>query len=312
MKALRRIRLFRSLGNACQAGVPLSRALRTFSNRESDSCLARLAEEVESGSSLADAMRKRPGVFPLWQTEAVAVGETSGRLEKVCASIAETLEERRKFWLGVLPKLAYPLFLVHFAPFALRVRTAFTSGMTPYLAEVALTLVPIYAGIALLLYLPRLLARMPNLLRWTPIYCSIVGQDFARFLSMLVASGLGFPRAVSLAARAAGLAEEDPGLQESLLRAEKGMSACETLQPLRLFTDEEMDCLEAGEASGKLERELEHLAFMTGERNRAALETALQMLPTVIFVLVGLYIGWSIIHFYSGIISSRVDMKNIY
>jgi len=309
MLFLRRIRLYRALVNACQSGYPAARALRTFAAREGDARLAAMAADIESGRSFSDSMRKLPDFFPSWQAEIVAVGETSGRLDKSFGLIAESLEAVRGFWLKLLPKLAYPLLIIHFAPFAFHVNLVFSSGWTAYLLKAAWTLLPFYAAAAAIWWLAGWVKSRPALLVHVPLAGGFIRGRFAHYLALLVAAGVSFSKALALASRAAGLPDDHPGLQAALGRCAAGGSVLESLRDLGLFRPEELDAIEVGESTGKLDRELDHLASAVKQRNEATLATILYLAPALAILIVGLLLARQLMGFYG----ARMDLdKYIY
>jgi type II secretory pathway component PulF len=309
MLFLKRIRLYRALANACQSGYPAPRALRTFAAREGDERLAAMAAGIEAGKSFSDSMRGLPDLFPSWQVEVVAVGETSGRLDKSFGIIAESLEAARSFWLKLLPKLAYPLLILHFAPFAFHVSLVFSSGWTVYLLKVAWSLAPLYAAGAGVWWLASWVKARPGLLPYVPLAGGFIRGRFAHYLALLVEAGVSFSKALTLASRAAGLPEDHPGLRAALDRCAAGGSVLEGLRDLGLFRPEELDAIDVGEATGKLDRELDHLASAVRERNEAALATILYLAPALAILIVGLLLARRLMAFYD----ARLDInKYIY
>ena len=102
-----------------------------------------LAGGLEAGNPFSVLMRERPEAFPPWQTEIVAAAEAAGRLDKAFDAVASALEESRAFWLALLPKLIYPLILIHFAPVALNISTLILRGPLPFLGKVLGPLLPL-------------------------------------------------------------------------------------------------------------------------------------------------------------------------
>ncbi|GAG73580.1 unnamed protein product [marine sediment metagenome] len=96
-------RTARQLATLLRAGMPLVPALSALVEqlrevRAKNSPLAEIMEQVandvNSGSTLADALSKHPNVFSSLFVNMVAAGETSGTLEEVLLRLAEILEKR--------------------------------------------------------------------------------------------------------------------------------------------------------------------------------------------------------------------------
>lgn len=300
MFGMKQIRLYRALANATNAGISPARILRTAAAREKDPELEAMAVEIERGTSISDAMRRRPETFPLWQTEVVAAGESSGEPDRTFALIADSLERSRGFWMSLLPKAAYPVLLITFAPFALHSGMIMTQGAGAYLLKVVRILLPVYAlGYGAYLGFGRLKNR-PELLTRIPLAGGILRGSLAHYLGLLVSAGLSLGEAVPLAGRAAGLAKDHAGLAAAIEIWKTGATAREILAELSLFEPEELDLIETGEMSGKLDQELSHLSETISARNEAALQTFLYIAPAVLLIIVGLLIAYKLVGFYSG------------
>jgi len=300
MFGMDKIQLYRALANASAAGLSPARVLRTSAERDALPVLADIAKEIDGGALISDAMRRRPDMFPPWQSAVVAAGEGHGDLSKTFALIADSLERNRNFWMSLLPKLAYPFLLVLFAPFALNSGMIMVDGVAAYLIKVGVSLLPIFAlGYAAYLGFIRLKSR-PDLLGRVPIAGGVVRGNLAHYLGILVAAGLNFAQALSLAGEAAGLSKDHRGLGRATEKWKTGATAREILEELGLFEREELDLIETGELSGKLDKELQHLSETIHGRNEAALQTVLYVVPAVVVILIGLFIAKKIIGFYTG------------
>jgi len=78
---------FRQLANLSESGMVITRALRTLVEQTENPKLARIIEQlrddVQKGSSFADAMEQHPKLFPAMYCSLVRAGETGGMLEEV-------------------------------------------------------------------------------------------------------------------------------------------------------------------------------------------------------------------------------------
>ena len=83
----------RSLALLLQAGVPIDRSLTVLSKGSSERLLAaaslRMAESLQRGTTLSQAMLGCPQAFQLFHAEAVHLGERTGQLDKVLLRLAE-------------------------------------------------------------------------------------------------------------------------------------------------------------------------------------------------------------------------------
>jgi type IV pilus assembly protein PilC len=102
----------RQLATLIEAGMPLLRGLRTLQEQESSATLKRtieeLAESIEGGSSLSEAMAAHPRVFNPLYTNMTKAGELAGALEVTFRRLAEFMERGRKIRGKVKAALYYP------------------------------------------------------------------------------------------------------------------------------------------------------------------------------------------------------------
>jgi type IV pilus assembly protein PilC len=127
----------RQFATLVASGMPMLRSLYTLEDQTEDERLAAaitsVRHDVEAGSSLADAMERRPTVFdPLFRAM-VRSGEGSGRLEEALERVAFHLEKMDALRRQIRSAMLYPSFV-------------FTLAVLVTLAVVAF-IVPIFAGI---------------------------------------------------------------------------------------------------------------------------------------------------------------------
>ena len=110
----------RQLATLLRAGMPIVPALSALVEqlrgiREKGNPLAQILEQVgsdvNSGSTLAEALSKHPDAFSNLFVSMVAAGETSGTLEEVLLRLAEILEKRVHLAAKVKSAIAYPLMM---------------------------------------------------------------------------------------------------------------------------------------------------------------------------------------------------------
>jgi general secretion pathway protein F len=76
-----------------------------------ESTLRDIREQVNQGTTLADAMRKHPDVFPDLYVNMVAAGEASGALEIVLIRLTEYTESQVRMQGQLLTALTYPALM---------------------------------------------------------------------------------------------------------------------------------------------------------------------------------------------------------
>jgi type IV pilus assembly protein PilC len=95
------------------AGLPIVRSLKILEGQTRmgafKKVLVALHEDVESGSSLSEAMAKHPGVFDALYTNMVKAGEAGGILDTILLRLSEFKEKSQRLRSKVRGALVYPI-----------------------------------------------------------------------------------------------------------------------------------------------------------------------------------------------------------
>ncbi len=109
----------RTIATMLSAGVPLERSLAFSSAQAGNATLSAAVVEVRSdvqaGSSLAAALRRRPKVFGSLYVAMVSAGEESGALDQVMARLADYLDETAELRARLRSALLYPALMAMIA-----------------------------------------------------------------------------------------------------------------------------------------------------------------------------------------------------
>jgi type IV pilus assembly protein PilC len=121
-KAFMRVRLqernlfFRQLANLIESGMLITRGLRTLSEQSENPKLTRVIEQlrddVQNGSTFAEALEKHPKIFSPMTTSLVHAGETGGMLEEVLWRIVAFGEQEADLKSKATSATIYPIFLL--------------------------------------------------------------------------------------------------------------------------------------------------------------------------------------------------------
>ncbi|MCK5687100.1 type II secretion system F family protein [bacterium] len=97
-----------------KAGVLLSKALRLKQPKPFDRIGPTMATLLENGEGkLSELMGRYPSQFTQFERQLIAVGETSGKLETIYASLSQWFSTLSKIRTQIISSLAYPIFLYH-------------------------------------------------------------------------------------------------------------------------------------------------------------------------------------------------------
>lgn len=105
----------RQLAVMVSAGIAVNRALRFCSRGEDQNLnlvMSRVADEVESGKSVSQALNEQPRVFGNIFIALVKAGETSGALDTALVKLADLLEKTVGLQKRIQATLAYPAVIM--------------------------------------------------------------------------------------------------------------------------------------------------------------------------------------------------------
>jgi len=106
----------RQFATMIDAGLPLVQCLDILGEQQENpsfkKVILKVKEDVESGSTFADALSKHPKVFDPLFVNLVAAGEVGGILDTILARLAEHIEKAMKLAKKVKGAMVYPATIV--------------------------------------------------------------------------------------------------------------------------------------------------------------------------------------------------------
>jgi type IV pilus assembly protein PilC len=314
------------------AGLPLVQCLDILGTQEEDknfsATILATRADVESGMSLADAMKRHPKAFDALFTNMIAAGEAGGILDTILKRLATYIEKAVKLKGQVQSAMIYPIAVVVIAGLVVGV----------ILWKVIPTFANLFAGLGAELPLPTriVIALSNNLVRFGPFlvvggvaagwgfksyYATTGGRRvidaivlklpilgslmrkiavarFCRTLSTLLASGVSILEALDITARTSGNAI----IEEAILTTRKSIERGETIaQPLKdtaVFPPMVVQMIGVGEATGALDTMLGKIADFYEEEVDVAVAGLLTLLEPLMIALLGGIVGGIVIAMY--------------
>jgi type IV pilus assembly protein PilC len=108
----------RQLSILQDAGMPILRSLRILQEQSKPGALKNslidVCDEIESGSTLSEAMAKSPKAFNRLYVNMIKAGEAGGALEVILRRLAEFQERAQALRRRVISAMIYPIFVVVF------------------------------------------------------------------------------------------------------------------------------------------------------------------------------------------------------
>jgi len=105
----------RQLSTLQDAGLPILRSLRILEEQQKGTfkrVISYVADDIEGGSTLSEAMARYPKTFDRLFTGMVAAGETGGVLDLILSRVADFMEKAQKLKSRVKSAMVYPLVVL--------------------------------------------------------------------------------------------------------------------------------------------------------------------------------------------------------
>jgi type IV pilus assembly protein PilC len=330
----------RQFATMINSGLPLVQSLdilaKQSENKALQKVIGQVLYDVESGQTLADAMRVHPKVFTDLFVNMVAAGEAGGILDTILLRLATFLEKADALKRKIKGAMIYPAVIFTVAAIAVTVlllfviptfQTMFESagvplpGPTLFVVGLSKLLqaywwamgIAIVAFIVLLkqyyktpggqLVLDRVLLHLPvlgNLQRKAAI------ARFTRTLGTLVSSGVSILDGLEITARTSGNRVIHDAIMESRASIAGGETISEPLKRSGVFPPMVVQMINVGEQTGGLDEMLTKIADFYDEEVDAAVEALLAAMEPIMIVFLGVVVGGMIIAMYLPIF----DMMN--
>jgi type IV pilus assembly protein PilC len=314
------------------AGLPLVQCLEILGTQEEDknfaSVILATRTDVESGASLADAMKKHPKAFDPLFTNMIAAGEAGGILDTILKRLATYIEKAVKLRGQVKSAMIYPIAVIVIAVVVVgvilwKVIPTFANLFAGLGAELPLpTRVVIAASNGLVRFMPFILVgigvfvfafrayynspggrrvidaitlKLPVL---GPLMRKIAVARFCRTLSTLLASGVSILEALDITARTAGNAIIEEAIMTTRKSIERGETIAAPLKETNVFPSMVVQMISVGEATGALDTMLGKIADFYEEEVDTAVAGLLTLLEPIMIFFLGVVVGGIVIAMY--------------
>ncbi len=314
------------------AGLPLVQCLQILGDQEEHKGFQRIIhqvrQDVEEGSSLANAMRKHPQAFSDLYVNMVAAGEAGGILDNILQRLATYIEKNAKLKAQVKAAMIYPAAVIAIAIIVVyiilwKVIPVFAALFTSLGADLPLPTQIVIAlskfvgnfwwlilGVAAAGYfaLRRYYATergkfvIDNLLLRAPILGVVLRKiavaRFCRTLGTLLAAGVPVLESLDITARTAGNAVIEQAILEVRKRVEEGKTMAEPLQATKQFPPMVVQMIGVGEATGAMDTMLAKIAEFYEEEVDVAVAGMMKLIEPVMIFFLGIVIGGIVISMY--------------
>ncbi len=322
----------RQFSTMINSGLPLVQALDILSKQTDNKALASVTREVvfdvESGHTLADALRKHPKAFTELYVNMVAAGEAGGILDTILMRLATFMEKNdaliRKvkgamIYPGVIMSVAFiavttlllfviPVFQNMFGAvgLALPMPTRIVIGASQLLKGYWWLFGGIIMGLAAFLRkfygTPNGRLTIDKILLRVPILGDVLRKSavsrFTRTLGTLVSSGVSILDGLEITAKTAG----NRVIQDAIMASRASIAGGDTIaQPLaksKVFPPMVISMISVGEQTGGLDEMLSKIADFYDEEVDAAVTGLLAALEPIMIVFLGVIVGGMVVAMY--------------
>jgi type IV pilus assembly protein PilC len=335
----------RQFATLVASGMPMLRTLHTLEEQTQDErikeAVAGVRADVESGSTLEQAMERHPEVFDRLYRAMVRSGEESGRLEDALDRIAFQVEKADALRRQVKSAMMYPSLVFGFAVLALLAIVTFVipvfAGIFEELAEenpeegASLpipTQICVSASDAITGYwfiiLPVVIAAAVGFFKWKrtdrgkelwdrfilrlPFSIGDVIQKIAlarwsRTFAGSVSAGVPMLQAIKLTGETAGNVVLEKSMDDVYASAKRGGSLARPIESNAIFPPMVGHMVSVGEETGQLEHMLAKIADFYETEVDAKIKALTSLIEPLMIVFVGGMVGFIVIAMYLPIFS---------
>ena len=322
----------RQFSTMINAGLPLVQALDILAKQSENKALKDVTRavvfDVESGHTVADALRKHPKAFTDLYVNMVAAGEAGGILDTILMRLATFLEKNDALVRKVKGAMIYPGVIMSVAAIAIVVLLLFvipvfekmfeSVGMPlPLPTRVVIsmsrflqsywwlviggfmaagwTLKKYYATQDGKLAIDKMLLKMPvlgDVLRKSAV------SRFTRTLGTLIGSGVSILDGLEITAKTAGNRVIQDAIMESRASIAGGETISAPLQKSEVFPPMVISMIAVGEQTGGLDEMLSKIADFYDEEVDAAVGGLLALMEPIMIVFLCVVVGGMVVAMY--------------
>ena len=333
----------RQMATMISAGLSLLRTLTIITEQTENKKLAKIFDtvrsDVESGSSLSDAMAKHPDDFPPLMINLIRAGETGGFLEKSLESVANNFEAEVKLTGRIKAALTYPVVVLIIAVLAVAAMLIFIVPVfeamfkqlgatlplpTQFLVVLSHGMVYIgpivvVGGVAFSLWWKKnknqervrkvvdpLRLKMPV---FGPLLKKVAVARLTRNLATMMGAGVPILRSLEIVGSTAGNWVIEQALVKVGDSVRQGKTIAEPLAQESVFPSMVTQMISVGEDSGALETMLHKVSDFYDQEVESMTEQLTALIEPLMIAVIGVLIGGMIVALYMPIFDIYSHIK---
>jgi type IV pilus assembly protein PilC len=322
----------RQLSVMFSAGLPLVQALEILGTQQQNKLFREIIlsvkNDVEAGSSLANAFSKHPNVFDKLYCNMIASGEASGNLDQILQRLALYIEKATKIRGQIKSAMAYPSVVLSVAVIiviiimwkvvptfanlfmemgiSLPLPTQITIAVSRFIGSYFYLLIGGFIGFGAILrayyqtysgrrVIDRILLKLyviGDLIRKTAV------ARFSRTFATLLTSGVPMLDSLEITSKTAGNAIVEDAVMEARKLVSEGKSLVESLSVSKVFPPMVLQMIGAGEQTGALDQMLNKIAEFYEDEVDRAVHTLVSLLEPIMIAFLGVIVGGIVMSIY--------------
>jgi type IV pilus assembly protein PilC len=314
------------------AGLPLVQCLEILATQQENKAFAKaltgVRSTVESGSTLANALRQYPKIFDDLFCNMVEAGEAGGILDTILQRLSSYIEKAVKLKRAVQSALIYPVAVVTIAggviflllwkvvpifatlfaglgvqlPLPTRIVIGLSNGIATFALPLIILLVAAVFGLKYYYATPSGRMMIDSLILKLPLLGSLMRRigvaRFTRTLGTLITSGVAMLEALEITAHTSGNAVIEKAILEVRKAIEGGRTIVDPLRETGVFPNMVVQMIGVGEQTGALDAMLQKVADFYEDEVDAAVGDLLTAMEPMIILFLGVVVGGVVISMY--------------
>ncbi len=325
-------RFTRQFATMIGAGLPMVQCLEILASQldspEFRKIADKIKEDVQSGSTLSEALGKHKKVFDDLYVNMVEAGEIGGALDTILIRLAGYREKADRLARKVKGALVYPIVVaivaggVTFAmltfivpvfakmfgglgaelPAPTQIILNISNFLRSNLVTMVILLIAIIVAAKLALRSPNIKFGFDKFKLHMPLLGDLIRKSaisrFTRTLSTLMSSGVSILDALEITAKTAGNLVLQQAIRKSMYSIAEGETITQPLKDSGVFPPMVTQMISVGEKTGGLDEMLSKIADFYDEEVDAAVAALTSIIEPVIIVFMGAVIGGILIAMY--------------
>ena len=322
----------RQFSTMIDAGLPIIQCLDILHSQQDNktfkNVMKTIKESVESGTTLAESLKKFPKQFDNLFVNMIAAGEAGGILDTILRRLAAYMEKMAKLKSKVKGAMTYPVatmviaiivlavilvfvipvFQQMFADFgsALPVPTQIVVNLSEFVKHYAIHSV---VAIALFIFAFRRLYKtnkgreaVDSILLKLPLFGILIRKvavaKFTRTMGTMLSSGVAILEALDIVAKTAGNKTIEKAIYSVRSAISEGRTMADPLTESGVFPSMVCQMIAVGESTGALDAMLSKIADFYDEEVDQAVENLTSLIEPFMLVFLGGTIGGLVVSMY--------------